>query len=150
MTNMRWLFFAVFADGSQYEQDAADVSRTGAGSAFSDIVPRLDDVISFGLRSQDGRLVVLDLRTGVFHFDGLPVGAGDPDVAVPPGSRRQLIYFRRNFRTRENDVRCVGHDEQGAPVWQVVGQREVHQVEFHLGWKVAIGGRAHKVTVAVR
>jgi hypothetical protein len=147
----KYMFGVLFSDGTQYNQTYNDVSVQGeeAGSSFSDVVTRLNDVVLFQLAGCGNRFTV-DLRDGHFEVNGIPVMVGDPTVTIPPNTKRKLVYFRRTTQTRETDVQCVGHDAEGKALYSPIGQRNVEHRVFHFGWQVEIGGRNHTVTMAVQ
>lgn len=143
-----YLFGAQFSDGSEYHQNADDTSVTGAGSAFSDLVPRLEEITLFQLEGRGNRYLV-DLRDGHFEVNGVPLVAGDPAVDIPIDAKRRLIYFRRVHQTREDDVQVIGHDESGQPIYANLGQRNITHVAYHLGYQCEVDGKNHKVTISV-
>lgn len=151
-TNILPYTFGVhFKDGSEYFQSPDDVSIRGPehGSAFSDIKDRLDDVELFQVEGQ-GQRVLVDLRDGHFEFNGVPVRAGDPSVHIPRDTVRRLVYFRRVSQTRGCDVECVGHNPDGSPIWEAVGDPvETTATEYHVGWQATVGGKNYQVTIAL-
>lgn len=148
---MTYTFGVHFADGTEYFQSPDDVSERGpgAGSSFSDVLPRLDEVELFQLDG-NGQKLLVDLRDGHFEFNGVPLLVGDPDVHIPRQVRRRLIYFRRVSQTRKHNVRYVGNDKDGNPIYENVGAQEAStSVQHHVGWQATVGGTNHKVTVAL-
>lgn len=151
MTTLAYTFGVHFKDGSEYFQTPEDVSVNGAssGSAFSDIKDRLSEVELFQIEG-NGQRVLVDLRDGHFEFNGVPMIVGDPSVYIPQGTERRLVYFRRVTQGRGCEVRCVGHNPDGSPIWEPVGgHRETVSIQHHVGWQATVGGKNHQVTIAL-
>ena len=144
---LRYLFGARFADGSELFQGPEDQSRVDPNrSAFFDLcekgaddglaldsdgvaIPR-GDIDLFELRGEHAYLV--DLRDGHFEVDGTPFSMEIP----PPGTKLRLIYFRR--RRHHIAVGPLGAVEELA-----------QECEYHVGWKAEWDGEQHKHVLIV-
>jgi hypothetical protein len=151
MTKLAYTFGVHFKDGSKYFQTPEDVSERGPehGSAFSDIKDRLGDIELFQIEG-NGQRVLVDLRDGHFEFNGVPMRVGDPSVHIPRDTVRRLVYFRRVTQSLGRDIRCAGHNPDGSPIWEAIGDsRTTTVVEHHVGWQATVAGKNHQVTVAL-
>lgn len=132
---LKYLFTAVFTDGTSYSQSPDDTPRIADhGSSFTDIASRLDDIVSFVLRSVEDptHFVSVDLRDGSFTIGGLRFTAQDPSDPPPASAVFHLLYFRQvtrslNGATGEESVRVV----------------------YHLGCETRIGGQDYRETIAL-
>lgn len=123
---LHFLFVARFSDGTVFEQTAEDVSKTRErGSAFTDLQALLaggKELESFFLVG-DGHVWAVDLRDGHFERDGEPFWIGDRDL--PPGSKPELVYFRR---VQQN--KTIGGDGSQLEMWTTI--------RFFFGWETAL------------
>lgn len=130
---LKYLFECHFADGTVISQTPEDVSANTPGkNAFYDVLQRMDEVVLFGLISDDHAYAV-DLQTGWFQ-------ANHADFAVPndlpEGEHKfRLVYFRRNFQTV-----AVGGE---------LPEELSHIVEYHIGWQTTIDGKNYQQTIKV-
>jgi len=124
--SLKYLFSAVFRDGSTIDQTQDDVSSLLLGkSAFYDVLQRLDDLDQFYLHGGNGHVVGVSLLNGSFVLNGTPFSVGDEEVTIPEGTRFRLIYFRR---VKHNI--CIGSSDV-----------ESTDVEYFLGWHATIDGQ---------
>lgn len=93
-----WLFVAFFDDGSVIKQTQADVSVTGKGSAFTDVLVNPAKLTHFELR-KDGQAVTLDLTTGNFVVNGTALQI-HPQHFDPTKHNLTLTYFRETRAER--------------------------------------------------
>jgi hypothetical protein len=106
-----YLFTAYYADNTTYQQTEEDRStKDETKSAYYDIDQ--DKLIAFALQgANDG--VVVDLRTGLFVVNGLPLSVFEGEVV-----NRRLIYFRRVTQQMNRED----------------GQTST-SIEYHIGWQ---------------
>lgn len=114
-TPLKYLFVAIFEDGSTIEQTPEDVStKDPKKSAFYDVMTSEKPLQALVLRSLDGNVqAAVSLEDGHFEIDGTVFFVGD----IPEG-RRELIYVRRNFRHF-----TLGLDQIG------------HEIHYYIGWR---------------
>lgn len=129
---LKYLFTAEFNDGTTVEQTQEDISFTGKGSAFTDVLVK-DGLKSFSLHGKDNSVTV-DLKTGKFGVNGLWVDIHD-QYFDPSQHKLRLIYFR------ETIVERVQSDET---------TEDRHYVNrYFIGWHTTVKGKNIKVTLAV-
>jgi hypothetical protein len=117
---LRYRWTAVYQDGTEFRQNAADVSATDPKrSAFFDVDQA--NLVRFRLQGP-GRSVEVDLRDGTFFVDGLQLVLNDDDI--PEGTDAlELVFFRRHFHE-------IGTDD---------GVEKTHRIIFRIGWKASNG-----------
>ena len=109
--HLKYLFTAIYTDGSTLVQTQQDVSsKDWQRSAFYDV--EHDKLQAFGIES-DTDAILVHLDTGDFELNGVRFGSYDKEV-----TNRRLIYFRRHRHQFS-----LGMDEIG------------HDIEYHLGWQ---------------
>ena len=146
---LRYLFGALFADGSQYFQSEDDASETQPDrrssfydlcehSALGESLQWLDgqslarrDIELFQLEGQGFRYLV-DLRDGHFEIQsGRKPGAAFFIKEPPEGSKLHLLYYR----VRRHHIQ---------------GDREIAQeCEYHFGWRAEVNGSVMDCTIFV-
>lgn len=135
-----WLFTAYFNDGSKIEQTQEDkcLSRTdGTGSCFTDVLERQDDLIGFMLYNEkENRAIMMDLITGNFMVNGVPVAIHDQDID-PEQHKLRIIYFRENRVERDLNI-------EGEPT-----RERMYTNKYYMGWQTTIDGKNYKYTMAV-
>lgn len=110
-TELKYLFTAIYNDGTQLEQTQKDISKTvEGGSAYTDVDHSKLDV--FVLKGE-GHVFAVNPNTGIFQVDNAIFGTYDKPVV-----NRRLIFFRRH-RHNFNEQR----------------EQLSHEVEYHLGWQ---------------
>lgn len=135
---LHYLFTARFADGTVFEQTAEDVGTTREGaSSYTDLRALLEsgkELESFFLVG-GGRVWAVDFRDGHFERDAEPFWVGDRDL--PPGSKPELVYFRR---VQQN--KTIGGDGSTLAQWTTT--------RFFFGWEVSLpDGSKIRAVVAV-
>jgi hypothetical protein len=114
MSTLKYLFTAVFNDGSYLDQNVADVSATDqTKSCFYDVQERINDVVSFGLIDDDENHACVNLDTGEFIINGSYFTLS----ALLPDTKRELVYWRRHTHQFAN------------------GHEQAHDVEYIIGYK---------------
>lgn len=132
---MSFLFEAQFVNGDIYQQTTEDKSTTTEGrNCFFDVLQRIDEVVIFGLFSNDcPDTWAVDLRTGTFHHNGVPFAAGDPSVTIPQDAKLRLVYFKRCGLTITPD-----------------GEQFEHPPVYHIGFQTNLAdGSNYKQTISV-
>ena len=130
MAELAYLFECHFTDGTVYQQTPEDVSVTGVGSAFTDVMQRIDEVEVFGIVN-DEHTYAVDLVDGHFEIDGVPFNVHAEQL--PPDCKYRLIYFRRHRHTI-----TMGYSDM-----------EEHTVEYHIGWQTTVDGKNYQRTISV-
>lgn len=123
---MKYLFTAELADGTVYQQDASDVSKTDPlRSAYYDI--RDADILRFTLTDTTcpSETASVDLVDGSFSIKGKRFFIHKDEDAQLKDFR--LIYFRRNVHTR-----VIPTDERS------------HSVTFYIGWQATHNDKNYK------
>lgn len=88
---MKYLFKALFKDGSIIEQTPEDKSLTTEGrNAFYDVLQRMGEVRAFALYGDNNEYLV-DLEDGHFEVNQVPI-----NLYNEPVSNLRLVYFIRN------------------------------------------------------
>lgn len=130
---LKYLFVAQFKDGSIFQQDQEDRSKTVfGGSAFTDIKDRTD-IATFGLYCPGtDKDISVNLETGRFDIGGFEFINTDPDVDFPEGTEYRLIYFRRNT------INFTASGEQD------------QSTVFYIGWQTTIDGKNYKRVIGVQ
>ena len=90
---MKYLFVALFNDGSTIEQTQEDKSQHTEGkNAFYDVLQRLNDLRAFALYNQETQdEYLVDLQDGRFEINGASF-----ILHEEPVSNLRLVYFKRN------------------------------------------------------
>lgn len=119
---LKYLFGAVFEDGSSIGQTADDKSETEPlRSAFYDVLERAKEtpLELFGLLSGDGHdSWLVNLKDGHFEVGGIPFM-----MHSEPVSNFRVVFFRRHFHDINIEV-ATGNSREFS-----------HTVEYHLGWQ---------------
>lgn len=137
---LKYLFTAVYEDGSTYQQTAEDKSLTEpeTRSQFYDVlqIAEKKKLVAFVLKGADHAYGV-DLRDGHFEINGLPFdfheeANGKPVLPIGVESTKNLtlIFWRRH----------KVHIAQGRFTDKEIG----HEVTYDLGWKTEIGGKHYQ------
>lgn len=118
---LKYLFFAVFTDGTRFFQNAIDQSAIDPKkSSYYDLLVQVRSgkrIKRFFLKSQTEQHSV-DLEDGSFVLNGTRVNPQPTSAPIPPGGEYELIYFRDRTETIN------------------VGTRERTQdTKFRFGWK---------------
>lgn len=131
----KYKFTAIYSDDSTYTQSPDDKSLFNGPdkSSFSDVLDRIDEVVKFVLINNTGtEEISVDLKTGLFTIRGcFPFKACDPSLELPSEEKLRLVYFRRNRRHFNGDVQVD------------------HEIEYHIGWQVTVGGKNYVQTIAI-
>jgi hypothetical protein len=132
---LKYLFQANFSDGTFIQQTQDDQSTLlPEKSAFYDVLQRQDDLVSFGLFSDETPTTwIVDLRDGHFEVNEIPFmvygSCGHHDPTAP----FRLIYFRKVRRHFH-----IGNLEQ-------IGM----DMSFHFGWQTTVDGKNHQKVIEV-
>lgn len=130
---LKYLFTAIFSDGTTYEQTPDDVSvSVKTKSQFFDVLQREKELVSFHVASLDNtRVASVNLLTGEFALNGLAFNLGDPRHPIGHAPLR-LIFFRQHLHHISNSVETQ------------------HDVTYHVGyqWNDETG-RNHQQTLQI-
>jgi hypothetical protein len=133
MSQLVYLFTAIFEDGPIIQQTPEDVSTSDTSkSAFYDVLQRAGELVAFILEGE-GQRVGVDLQSGYFVVNGCVFMSGDPRIQPPQATEYHLIYFRR-------------HTHRFNPQLEELD----HEVEYVIGWQATIDGKNIQQTIAVR
>lgn len=128
---MKYLFTVYFQDGTFYEQNEQDVSRSSPErSCFFDIQQQENagnPVVIFCLTNGINSYLV-DLRDGHFEVNGVHLDLNDEEVKGP----FRLIYFRRHTH----------NFSQG-------GGQDAHWFTYNMGWQATHNGENVKRIIRV-
>jgi hypothetical protein len=123
------LYEVRFRDGTVYAQNSLDRSLTDpAHSCYADWRHRKSDVTHFTLQGA-GRLLELDLTTGVFHLNGLAFTGGLPWQALD-GVTRYLVWNVQTRPRREVRIDAATHAEELI--------RESYRRRYLVGWEAIL------------
>ena len=125
---LKYLFRAMMADGTLYEQTTEDISITNPEkSAFFDILDK--PIKSFWLEGQNLDHAGVNLETGCFNINGLEI-----KLHEEPLSDFRLIYFRRHrHHFNPADGKEIGHE-----------------MEYHFGWQTTEDGKNIQKTIIIK
>jgi hypothetical protein len=130
---LKYLFEAHFKDDTLIQQSPDDISKIDpTKSAFYDVLQREDDLIAFGLYSNETSYTyAVDLRDSHFEINKVPFFASDA-LNLPRETKFRLIYFRQ--------VRRHFH----------VGTLEPQGIDtsFHIGWQTTVDGKNYQHIIA--
>jgi hypothetical protein len=137
---LKYLFTAIFSDGSFIIQEPSDVSKIDpTKSQFYDVKLREDDLIEFVLYSSvDDHTISVRLDTGTFMASNNSLNnpvifsAGDLRNNFPPDTKYRIIFLRRHTHTFSSDNIELGHD-----------------VEYIIGWQCTVDGKNFQQTMIV-
>ena len=132
---LKYLFQANFSDSTFIQQTQDDQSTLlPEKSAFYDVLQKQDDLVSFGLFSDEVPTTwAVDLKDGHFEVNELPFMVHGAPVTFPVDTVFRLIYFRsvkRHFRI--GTIEAIGVD-----------------ISYHIGWQTTINGQNHQRTIEV-
>jgi hypothetical protein len=147
-TELRYLFVAVFTDGSNILQTPEDVSiRDSSKSAYYDVEKAIEsgkEIASFGLFNDEHTWAV-SLLDGHFEVDEIlfsaqPTSGHKPDGSadyVPVGGSFKLLFFRDH----QQDIikKADGTEEMGE-----------NRHAYRFGWEYEIEGRIWQQTIVVQ
>jgi len=90
---LKYLFKALFTDGTILEQNQNDQSTTTPNkNAFYDVLQRLNEVRAFALYNQEtGEEWLTDLKDGHFEHNQSPFFIHDEELI-----NKRLVFFKRN------------------------------------------------------
>jgi len=135
MSNLKYLFECHFSDGTFLTQTQEDVSLTTPGkNAFFDVIARMDDVVTFGLFSdEDPNVYAIHLDTGMFSINDVEFQAQDPRTSFEnEDAKFRLIFFKRHVHSYNSAYGELSH-----------------AIAYHLGWQRTSGGVNHQSTISV-
>lgn len=124
---LKYLFHALYQDGTIFSQNPEDVSATNAEkSAFYDVVQ--DQVVRFCLEGE-GHTAIVDLSDGHFEIDDV-VFTIEP---VPADTKLRLIFVRRHLHR-----------------FNVEMEELAHEMTYVLGWQYTdADGKNHQQTISL-
>ena len=137
---LKYLFTAYFADGSQFIQPADDKSTIDPEkrSSFYDVLKKEEEIplIAFQLQEvdsngnflADGHIIGVDLLNGSFVIGKTNVLIHDFHTK---GEKLRLIFFRQH----KHDVEMT----DGVPTKEVA-----HNVSYNIGWQTTVDGTNHQ------
>lgn len=133
---LKFLFEAVYKDGTIYTQGAEDSSLFVEGkNAFFDIYYQpfkpLEDLVEFRVTgTETNNTFSVNVQDGSFAVNGLRFEVGEP--LPDPKAKRRLIFFKRHFHHFN-----VGMEQKG------------HEIQYHIGWQTTIKGKNYQQTINV-
>lgn len=143
-----WLFVAFLKDGSVIEQGPDDKPREQPeGSAFTDVMAHIDDVVAFELRRVDNpkRVVTVDLLTGNFVVNGEPICTHNQYFEAHKYPLK-LVYFRE---TRVDQDQLATVQEDMSIKTENQGQPRHYVNRYFIGWETVVNGKSKQQTIAV-
>lgn len=156
---LKYLFKVQYTDGTEYEQNPEDHSvkfppvqdengnfqgKSCMADVFSDIeegkVIRLFSLVG------EGNTVTVDLITGIFHVNGLPILVESDKLPTLPEAFN-LVYYRQRTENVSLDFEA---NKKGK--YRVVGATPLLEesfCEYFLGWQCNISGKNYQQKIAV-
>jgi len=138
---LKYLFTAEFTDGTSIRQSHSDISKIDPNkSLFYDVLNSGKTVRKFSL-SYFFNKVTVDLLTGLFYVNGLPVLLeGDKLPGMP--DKFELIYYRQ--WTRSMDVTYK------LKTGEIIDTKPTDSFcEYFIGWKCEIAGKSYQQKLGV-
>lgn len=150
---LTYLFEATLEDGSIYSQNPEDASlkfppvpdENGVlqgKSCFTDIIEDVENhkVVKFSLIGK-GNVVSVDLRSGLFEINGLPILAESVKLPTKP-DHFTLVYYRQRTISQN-----VTYQVQSG---EIIDKEEGEEfLEYFIGWRCNISGRDYEQKIAV-
>lgn len=132
---LKYLFTAVYSDGTSYTQNVEDrsISAPGERSCFYDIDQ--DRLVKFILAPSpedecgDGHVYSVDLVDGHFEVDGVPFKMHE---------EANLLGFRLIFWRNHTHDFLVGKDPDAEP------EEVNHRIVYRLGWQCTVDDVNHQ------
>lgn len=145
--HLSWLFVAFFKDGSTITQTQDDKPKEQPeGSAFTDVAARMDDLVAFELRHEDGdKVATVDLKTGAFVVNGIPIHVHNQHFQ-PENYPLKLIYFRE---TRVDQKQLATVQDDMSITTEDVGTPDHYINRYFIGWETVVHGKSKQATIAV-
>ena len=135
---LKYLFEVKFKDGTIYKQTSEDKPIQGEGSAFTDIVKRLDDVAIFTLvdNKRQNKWSV-NLINGEFYHNG---GAFEVDDCINQLIPKQLIaeYPKKLIYFRQHQ-----HD------YNLQKKELAHRVRYFIGYEFDLIGKKYQRKISI-
>lgn len=118
---LKYIFLAIYADGSSYWQNDNDISETDPlRSCFYDV--KQDQLVAFKLEGEGHRYSV-NLTTGAFSVDGVVFRMHEEIL-----TNFKLIYFRRHTHSINALYEELAHQVVYRFGWQATDETgKVHQ-----------------------
>jgi hypothetical protein len=135
---LKYLFEVEFKDGTVYKQTLEDKSIEGVGSAFTDIVKRINDIRIFTLRNvKNKNCWSVDLITGEFYHNGYAFQIDDClDQLIPKHLiaeyPKKLIYFRQHQ-----------HD------YNMQKTELAHRIRYFIGYEFDVMGKKYQRKISI-
>lgn len=117
---MKYLFKALYTDGSEYLQNEQDESiKINGKSSFTDVLEDVKngkEIQTFELADKENNKYSVNLQDGSFNLRGVKVGSIQTGKEI---FNRRIIYFRRNtLDFNPGDLK-----------------KKNHSIVFFLGWQ---------------
>ena len=137
---LKYLFTVEYIDGSIFTQPKDDKSKLAKSSAFYDVLHSDKIVKKFTLKSvEDSQSISVDLTTGDFEVNGVPVYVGD---ALPCPAKRELIFYRQH----QHDTNVTYYVKTGNIK---SNEPQGHRVRYFIGWQVNIKGKNYQQKIGI-
>jgi len=140
--NLKYLFVAEFIDGSVIEQTPEDRSKLDPEkrSEFYDVLQSGKELRSFSLVG-NGQKVTVDLITGLFEVNGLPILLESDKLPTLP-EKFTLIFYRQHT----HDYNATYDTKTGE---QIKREEAGHFIEYFIGWQCNIKGKNYQQKLAI-
>lgn len=141
-----WYFVAYFEDGTQIEQN--DISEDGHSTMLDvNLKKKESPLVAFELRHVNGKdKVTVDLKTGAFALNGVPVEAAnyfsfDPDI--DPKTKRPIAKFNplehelelQYWREKKETLNALATVQEDKTVKYSNYESRMDIGRYFIGWK---------------
>lgn len=146
MKNLKYLFEVKYADGEVYRQTPEDKSKIDPEkrSEFYDVLQEVEKgrtIRFFSLIEQGGNnnIVTVDLGTGIFYVNSLPVILESVKLPTMP-DKFELIFYRQWTQSVNQDYK---KNKEG--ILKFVGMTPQGEAfcEYFIGWKCKIANKEY-------
>lgn len=138
---LKYLFLVEFTDGTIYEQTPDDKSKLDPlRSEFYDVLQSGKVIRKFSLVGE-GNKVTVDLQSGLFYINGLPVLLESEKLPARP-EMFDLIFYRQ--WTKDQNVTYA------MKTGEILNRQDAGSFcEYFIGWKCTLGKKEYIQKIAV-
>ena len=139
--NLKYLFIVEYDDATSYKQGANDKSSIDPKrSEFYDVLHSGKTIKRFSLFG-DNQKVTVDLQTGLFDVNGLPILLESEKLPTLP-EKFELIFYRQwtvhqNVTYATKTGKTLKREDAG------------RFCEYFIGWKCTINGKMYQQKLAI-
>ena len=133
---LKYLFKAIFVDGSTFEQPVDDHSEIDPSrSSFYDVLQNDKKVLEFGLYGDDQSFEV-NLLHGYFEVNGVRLYPGE----IPPHANIMDLIF---YREHQQDMNITYSDNGNK------SEPGEHRCKYFIGWQYNLNGKNYSYKLGI-